>query len=160
MKRQLQTIDITKIKYSCRPGMLICMMMIFTSSLLLIGSDLYEHQTPLINSWPYFAGSIIFAFLILFLMNRGCYLDLKKGYKTIDRKTIQKKESKIDFEAGSGKSHMFQKMNSFNAYYLIIENTRYRVKEELFNTVEMGSSVSFELTAHRKHRLAITKSKS
>lgn len=95
------------------------------------------------------------AVLISFGMNRKYNADIRYGVKNQEKKTVQKKEHKTDYEAGSGKMHINQKMNTLDVYSLIIENTRYPVKKELFDKVEENSTVIFNIAPNSKYLLGI-----
>lgn len=96
---------------------------------------------------------------ILVLMNRSCYLDLKSDHKIVEKKKIQLKESKTVYEAGSGTLYIGQKMKPFQAYYLIIENTRYKVEQNFYDSIIEGEIIGFEMTSHRKHLIRMVKFK-
>ncbi len=69
--------------------------------------------------------------------------DIKNNVKNVVLKTVQRLEQKKDFEAGSGTLYIGQEMNSFQIYYVIVDNVRYRIDEHLFNSLEEGGKVAF-----------------
>lgn len=153
MKKDLSAKDIKKIKYSCRAAMVFAPFIIIISILFALGFSLHDGKSFIGYYGPYLLAIIFIASLIFYLINRSCYLDLKSGYKILEEKIIQKKEMKKDFEAGSGTQYFGQKMKSFNSYSFIIENTRYKVEKETFESFNEGDTIIFEITSHRKHLL-------
>lgn len=157
MKRNLSEKDKSIIKYSCRAGYLVSLIFVFMSFLFAFGHSLYENKEFNEFLGPILILILFLGFIILFLINRRSYIDLRSEYKNVEKREIQSKESKTDFEAGSGTLYIGQKMNSFQAYFLIIDNTRYKVEQDFYESVSEGEIIGFEFTSHRKHLLRMVK---
>lgn len=147
LKVALNEFDKKEIRYMMRAGIIIpilffpiaCavyVMIILNSS---EGFDKIEFIIPFIA---------LISVLLSLLINRKYRLDLKEGYKIARDVQIDRREEKKDFEAGSGTLYLGQKMNEFTAYYFIIENTRYRVEKELYESSYSGSMIYMFFTPH------------
>ena len=93
-------------------------------------------------------------------MNRKYYQDIQNNQKVAVLKTLQRKTSKRDFEAGSGNMTTLphnNPMNEFIRYDFIIDNTIYRVKKELFESCSDGDQVYFYIAPKSKFHLSIEK---
>ncbi|MFO7828945.1 MAG: hypothetical protein R6V23_10015 [Bacteroidales bacterium] len=108
---------------------------------------------------------VLLSFLILFLVNRKYWIDLSKGEKDILVKSITKKESKEDYEAGSsvgystnGKKHAYYSgMSSHMKYYIIVDNVRYRIDKEMWEQVNENDKIEFHIAPGSKELLLIKK---
>ena len=157
MKRNLSDLDKRIIKYSYRPGYLVSIIFVFMCFLFALGHSLYHDKEFNEFLGPAILLICFLGILILFLIIRPSYIDLKSDYKIVEKKKIQSKESKTDYEAGSATLYIGQKMNSFQAYSLIIDNTRSRVEPAFFDSVIEGEIIGFEFTSHKKHLLRMVK---
>lgn len=95
---------------------------------------------------------------INFKMNRKYRIDIRNNEKILIPKTIQRKESKTDYEAGSGHITPLphnNPMKGFTRFSLIIENTRFRVDKELFESCKDGDEVFFHVAPKSNFRLSI-----
>lgn len=161
LPRHLTQADIKKLRYQSRMGYIIPFMfwVISIALVLLFGSEqtgeVIASGTPLIVYAM--LGFGILAIFISFLMNRKYWADIRNNRKKYTIKTVQWKEAKKDYEAGSGSLYIGQKMNAFMAYYLIIDNTRYRVEKPFFDDIKKGDTVYFEYAPVSGFRLNILK---
>ena len=111
----------------------------------------------------FFILGFLFSFLIVWLVNRKCWIDLKNNEKEVVRKIITRKESKEDYAAGSSvgfsftgkKSRLYTGMKSYIEYSLIIENVRYKIEKELWEKVNEKEEVEFHYAPKSKELLEI-----
>ncbi|MCF8298434.1 MAG: hypothetical protein K9J13_12880 [Saprospiraceae bacterium] len=161
-KAALNQEDIKTLKYQCRAGIIVSLAILilgiacvwtikFSYSDYTLSNKLYSALTLLMF--------ILLAIIIGYLMTGKYLKDIRNGYKYLEIKRIESKESEIDFEAGSGTLYIGQKMNSFNSYSLIIERYRYRVEKELYEKCNEGDEVIFHIAPISKHRIKIEKLK-
>ncbi len=101
-------------------------------------------------------GIIIVSILLSYLMNNKYWKDIKNNEKIVEPKIIQNKESKKDYEAGSGTLYIEKEMNEFEAFSIIVENVRYRVDKGFFNNCEIGQKVYFNYGPKSKFLLGIS----
>lgn len=162
MKRNLTEQDRKKLKSSSRIGFVFGMF-IFLPSLAIW----FISNFGLIKHVPVFIPptGIVLSFLILGLVNRKYWSDLRKGEKDVLIKSVERKESKEDFEAGSsvgystnGKKHAFYSgMSSHMEYYIIVDNARYRIDKEMWEQVNENDKIEFHFAPRSKELLAIKK---
>ncbi|NPD47649.1 MULTISPECIES: hypothetical protein [unclassified Lentimicrobium] len=161
MKRQLSSKDIKDLKYQCRMGYIIPFFFFMIGSFLVLAIlDFFLLDTPLKNEFMALTLIAMFAISILinYQMNRKYLIDIRNNEKVLIPKTIQRKESKTDYEAGSGNRSTLphnNPMKSFIHYSLIIENTRFRVDKELFESCKDGDEVFFHMAPKSNFRLSI-----
>ncbi len=152
MRAELTEEDIKELKNSCKPGIVIPFLFFFIGSAIIF---MFEYQIEL-NPKTFFTvkelfiSSIIFYFficiLIGYLMIRKYVTDIRNGEKEIEVKIVMQKESKEDYEAGSGSTNSViytKEMNSFTNCSIIVDNTRYRVDEDFYKLVKVGDEVCF-----------------
>ncbi len=150
MKSKLSQEDIKKLNYQKRPGFVVSIA-IFILGLILTLIAFYENcelYTLLI-----FLVSIIISGIVAYLMIGKYQKDISNKEKILEVKTIQKKESITDYEAGSGTMYPGQKMKGFDSYSIIIANTRYRVDKDFYETCNAGDEVTFHIAPKSKQRL-------
>ena len=106
--------------------------------------------------------------IMVFLMNRKYNLDIKQKKVYIITSKVNSKYEEISHEPGSGAmyipilGHLFpklwdQKMKAIQVYYLNINNFRYEVNEELYNSVEEGDFVKMYYGKNSNYLLEIKK---
>ena len=81
--------------------------------------------------------------LMHFSMTRNFRADIKNKVKNVVLKPIQKLEVKTDFEAGSGTLYVGQEMNAHKVFYVIVDNVRHRIDEELYKALQSEEEVAF-----------------
>jgi hypothetical protein len=162
---QLTEKDIKGLRYQCRMGYVLPAMIFILSTFILgviyelnfntktVGLNL---EIGLLIAFV----SLILALLISFQMNKKYYSDIRNNIKVYEKKIIQKKTYKKDYEAGSGNMTSLphnNPMNEFIRYDLIIENTTYRVDKELFDKCSDEDEVLFFYAPKSKYLLSIEK---
>ena len=104
---------------------------------------------------------VVIVLLSIFIwnrINRKYRQDLEEDMKVVKKGKVQKKESYTSHETGSGSLHipvlgnlfpkLFSiKMRSKNRYYLIINNTRMRMSEEVYKSAKEGEELDLYYTA-------------
>lgn len=110
-------------------------------------------------SWPALSvmlASFLVAATAIFVaarMNRKYNRDLKEDKRVAKTGVVQLKEEAVDYEAGSGVLYIpilgdlfpklwGQKMSKLQKYNLIIDNHRFTVAKELFDSIEEGDEVT------------------
>lgn len=156
MKHLLTNKDIKDLKYQCRMGIILPFLLL-TILILVIFAIVYVKKIEFSNIIVLIsiASSVIISIFLNIFMNRKYISDIKNGEKNYEVKIIQSKEKTKDTEAGSATICIKQKMNEFYRYDLIIENTRYRVEKELFESCENGDEIVFFTAPKSKYLLQI-----
>ncbi|MBT3422825.1 MAG: hypothetical protein HOA61_07550 [Bacteroidetes bacterium] len=148
MREKLTEKDIKDLRYQCRMGYVIPSMVFIIGTF--ISSAIYEINlnsksnglnTEMILLFG--LGFIVLSFIIGYKMNHTYLADIRYNEKVIETKTIQKKESKRDYEAGSGTLYIGQEMKGFDSFSIVVENYRYRVDKNLFMYCNEGDEVLF-----------------
>ena len=156
MKQRLTEQDIKELRYQCRPGLVFPIMIIIIVPIFVLmilnGFDINYSKTDI--------GILIliivsFSILIGHLITRKYLSDIRNGIKEFEIKKIKRKESKLDYEAGSGTLYIGQDMKGFDSYSLIIDNYRYHVDKELFEDCKDGDEVIFFFGPLSRFRLSI-----
>jgi len=124
------------------------------------------------KSWLLFTsinfGLIGLSYLIAFSMNRKINKDLRAGIKVVRTEKVEKKMSKIDYEAGSGAlfipilGNLFpklwgHKMKEYSKYTLVIEGVGHDVEKELFDSVVEGDLIEIHNSKNSNIFLEFTK---
>lgn len=160
MQKGLTEVDIKILKYQCRMGYVLPFFLFVLGSFIgtaLISFLLSQINIELATNQVIYI-LVLFAMLSVFVnykMNGKYLADIRNGVKEQELKIVQKKELKIDYEAGSGTLYIGQKMKPFNSYSLIIENTRYKVEKDAFENCEENEPVVFNYAPLSKYRLEI-----
>jgi len=155
MRAELTKEDIKELKYSCRPGVIIPFLFFLLGSIFIV--TLENENLPYVKfaltTWQIITASLVLYLgiwvLIGYLMIRKYVSDIRNGEKEIEVKIVMQKESKVDYEAGSGLSGLSgtgytdQEMTPFTNCSIIVENTRYRVDEYFYKSVKVGDEVCF-----------------
>lgn len=148
MKRKLTPQDIKTLRYQCRKGYVLPVFFFIIAS---AGAYLF------LNKWVLSEGTVIasqqfimalisiaiVALLVSYFMIGKTVSDIRRKEKKVVEKTVQKKEQNTDFEAGSGTLYVGQKMNEYDTYSIIVDNTRYEVGPELYEKCREGGKVAF-----------------
>lgn len=158
MKESLTQNDIKELRYQCRMGYILPPMLfifgtIFTGGIYTLNFSSNELDYKILLSI-----SIVFAglaFFIAYNMNWKYISDIEHGRKEVVTKIIQRKESKRDYEAGSGTLYVGQEMKGFDSYSIVVENIRYRVDEKLFFDCLEGDEVLFNYGVKSRHLINI-----
>jgi hypothetical protein len=158
MNKPLTEKDIKEIKYQCRMGFILPGMLLIFSNFMLFVSilvRLVEIERSLIYLCAFTINLI--PLVLCYLMNWKYLVDLKNGEKVGELKTIQRKELKHDFEAGSGNVtlNISKEMNEFIRYDIIVENTRYQIDNEFSNNCNSGDEVVFYYAPKSKYLIEI-----
>lgn len=159
--RTLTDLDKKRLRYQTRPALVTSILFAIVISgvsltLFIISKENVTEEDKLFNIIS-ISSSIIISFFIAYFSSKKYLKDVRNGEKEIVLKPIQKKEHKIDYEAGSGKiSHVSaREMNAFDSYSIIIDNTRYRVDKEFYNDCNEGDEVEFHYALKSKFMLSM-----
>lgn len=160
MELKLTEKEVNELKYQCRMGYIIPSMIFIIGTVLsmLFLWKIVEGDIEIVLYVVF--GLFVISALISYIMNRKYYSDIKSNIKTSVVKVIQKKVDTKDFEAGSGNMTTLphnNPMNEFMRYDLIVENTKYRVDKELFESCSEGDEVLFLYAPKSKFLLGIEK---
>ncbi len=101
---------------------------------------------------------VLLSIIIWNRINRKFRLDLEEDTKVVKKGKVQKKESYTSYETGSGSLHIpilgdlfpklfSMKMRPKGRYYLIINNTRMRMSEEVYKSAKEGEELDLYYTA-------------
>jgi len=154
MKTKLTQEDIQKLNYQKRPAFLISgLIFILGVAISIMVNYENEEDYTLIMLFV----TIVISPSVAYLMMGKYQKDISNKEKILEVKTIQKKESITDYEAGSGKiTDVFAKdMKTFDNYSIIIDNTRFRVDKDFYEACNAGDEVSFHIAPKSKHRLTM-----
>jgi len=163
MKVELSQENIKDLKYQCRTGYIISILYFFLSKIIIASFYETNYNTEskdfdIITIVFIATLNLIISMFIAYIINRKYLADIKIKEAIIQYKIIQKKESKVDYEAGSGtlgNAFSEHKMNAFDSYSIIVENTRYRVDEELYLNCAESEKVKFIYAFFSKYLLSI-----
>jgi hypothetical protein len=157
MKYNLTEADTKELRYACRAGIILPVLITLISNLLLflvVYANKYSYTDTGIQLVV--IATIVIPLLIGYMMNRKLMADLKNGEKVAERKVVRMKEKNSDFEAGSGiVGKIGRPMNQFDRYDLIIDNRRVRVDKELYEKVEEGGEVDLFYARESRYLLQI-----
>ncbi len=149
VEMRLEKLDRNELRYSSRVAYIIAFFFTVLSTAI-AEVCLWVSFTDSKMQIPYAAHLIISicglmaGLLILYLINRKYWMDLRDGRKSIIVKVIQEKEKKVDYEAGSGRR--MGRMKAFKSHSIIVENIRYRIPEGLWIQLEEGGKVAKHTT--------------
>ncbi|WP_289053852.1 hypothetical protein [Carboxylicivirga marina] len=163
MRMKLSEQDIKDLKYQCRMGYIIPFFFFTIGSFAISGLVHFimtEIKEPQGDFHIYITIAVVFSLSILinYLMNGKYKKDIQNGEKILEQKTIERKVSMIDAEAGSatvGDIPHNRKMNTFIRYDLIIDNTKYRIDKNLFDMCNEGDKVYFHIAPISRFRIKI-----
>ncbi len=152
MREELTKDDIKELKNSCKPGVIVPLLFFIIGSSLIMFFEYFNLpyvELPYnITIWQLIIASLFLylgiCFMISYALIRKYVLDIKNGEKEIVIKTIMMKENRTDYEAGSGAvGHLGTEMASYKNYAIIVDNTRYNIDEDFYNSVNNGDEVCF-----------------
>jgi len=158
MKTKLTKEDIKKLNYQKRPGFVVSIA-IFILGLIMTLTAISVYENNELYTLLIFLVTIIISGIVAYLMIGKYQKDISNKEKILEVKTIQKKESITDYEAGSGSMYLGQKMNAFDKYSIIIENTRFDVDKDFYETCNAGDDVTFHIAPKSKHRIKMVLNK-
>lgn len=139
--------DIRTLKLQFRPGILFPLMLLVpgVAAVLLISHinpELFL-LTGVDFTWLLIILVIGLTALMHFNMTRNFRADIKNKVKNVFLKPIQKLEEKTDFEAGSGTHYVGQEMNAHKVFYVIVDNIRHRIDQDLFSVLQVEGQIAF-----------------
>ncbi len=157
----LEASDIKILKYQFRPGILFPLMLL-VPGVVVVGviSNMNPELLLLTGidfTWFLMVVVIGLAALMHFTMTRNYRADIKNKVKNVFLKPIQKLEEKRDFEAGSGTLYVGQEMNAFKTYYVIVDNVRHRIDEEVYKELDPNGEVAFHYAPVSNYLIKIDK---
>lgn len=160
MKQNLTEKERKILKYSTRTGYIFGA---FIFILIVLAYILTKIDILRITSDYLFLIGVLFCIMIVWLVNRKWWIDLRNNEKEVVTKRVNKKESKVEFAAGSSvgisttgkKSPLFLEQKSYVEYSLIIENVRYKVDKEVWEKVKEKDEVEFHYAPKSKYLLGI-----
>lgn len=162
MRQPLTEKDIKEIRYQSRIGYILPVLLLLISYAFLFGLLLAKQLLLEISTINIIAITIILiSFIISYLMNGKYLADIRNGEKEGELKTIQLKEKKKDFEAGSGcvttsrLLNITKDMKEFIRYDIVVENTRYQIDEEFYNNCHVGDEVVFYFAPKSRYLIEI-----
>ncbi len=135
------------------PTLLFIIGTILTGAIYIIyfGADEHDNEMLLVIT-SLFIGLALYTG---YRMNWKYISDIRFNEKEIETKIIQRKESKRDYEAGSGTLYIGQEMKGFNSYSIVVENIRYRIDEEMFSACTVGDEVLFNYAPKSRYLINI-----
>ncbi len=161
MRRQLTEKDRSDIINQCKMGISISLMVFMFVTI--IGVTIYEmafdSDSTALNSKMDISiavGVFFFAVLLQFLINNKYYSDLRNNEKVLDTKTLADKSKSIDPMTLKGVN--FSK-GYINRFEFIVDNIKFRVDKELYESCEEGDKLIFSYAPKSKYLLNIEKSK-
>ena len=160
MRKKLTERDIIDLRCQCRMGYVIPAMIFIIGTFIFTAIyELYfNSNSNSINTEVVLLivlGFILLSILIGYKMNHKYLSDIKNNEKVLETKVILKKESKRDYEAGSGTLYIGQKMKGFDSFSIIVDNYRYRVDKDLYINSNEGDEVVFSYAPVSRYLLSI-----
>ena len=160
MKRRLTKQDIKKLKYSTRTGYVFGLFVF----LPVIGFYIFSVVDQSENRYDsVLAVGLLISILIVWLVNRKYWIDLRNQEKDIVIKMVDKKETKEEFLGGSStgisvsgkKGHFYTGMRSRMEYSFIIDYVRHRVDKDVWDNVKENEEVEFHVAMKSQQLLSI-----
>ncbi len=144
--------NIKAIRNEKRAGYIFAAMLISFAALGNFGYFLSSAQIPIALIVGVDCGIVFTALLISHSLNKEYNMDLKDGSKIVTLEKIEKKETVVDYEAGSGTLHIpvlgdifpklwGQKMREIRKSSLVIKGKKHWVEKQLFDSVSEGDEV-------------------
>jgi hypothetical protein len=155
MKTGLTKEDIKELKYSCRFGLLIPLIVFLICGIVSIGISLNGNWSWIQNLILFIGPLFVLCTIVSFLIIRKQIADIVNGEKILILKKVIRKEYRLDFEPGSGL--LLSKMKPVDIWYLIIDNYRYPVDKKLFESLSEGDEVYLHLAPLSQELLNIEK---
>lgn len=147
MRSPLSANDIKELRYQCRMGYILPGMFFILGSTLFTAivfnmTEIFESENIEMTAMS-LVGFAVLSLALSYKMNWKYLFDIKNREKLIETKIIQKKESKRDYEAGSGTLYIGQEMNGYDSFSIVVENYRYRVDKDVFEHCTVGGEILF-----------------
>ncbi len=152
MKAKLTEEDIKNLKYELRSGLLFAL---FFAVFGIAGTIFYYAYGDINYAVYTFVGTLVFCVSIYYIINRNTLADISNKEKILEIKTIDKKNSRTDWEVGSGSNG--GKMKTFDLYHFFIEGIQYTVSKELYEECNSGEKTVFHIAPKSGHILKIEK---
>ena len=158
MRLQLNESDKQFINYQMRAGKMIAVLFfVFGGFYNIFYFAIPSFQISDIYIFTVDVVIVLLSILIWNRINRKFRLDLEEDMKVVKKGKVQRKDSYISYETGSGTLYipilgdlfpkLFSiKMRSKNRYYLIINNTRMRFDEITYKSVNEGDELDLYYT--------------
>jgi hypothetical protein len=162
MTLKFTDIDIKQLKYATRSGYVIGFVSIVPTSLIL-GTLMNNIGFGSISI--YISSGFLTGLFVMWIINRKFWTDLWNGQKDIISKKVQDKNSIVSYEAGSSVGYSFTGKRSahfldqkgHDIYNLIVDNYRYRVEKELYDSIDIGDEVELHYAQKSRFLLSIDK---
>lgn len=165
---KLSSEDIKELKYEKRFGFIFPAMIIALAVLLNTLYFLTVQEPNMICAILINSAVLLLSLLLNYKMNHKLNMDLREGIKIPKRAKVQDKENIISSEAGSGMLHIpilgdlfpklwGQKMRKTEGYFLILNNARYEVDQNLYEEVTVGDEVNIYYAENSNSQLGIEK---
>jgi len=159
MVEKLTKEDFQILKYQLRGGIVISALIFIIGITISIFVSLDIAKTVEFSKITVVFSAIIIMLLVsfsVFKMSNGKYLtDIKNREKVLKKFKIERKEAKLDTEAGSGNLSIDGNMKTFIRYDIIVKSTRYRVDQKFFEACTEGDEVLFHIAPKSDFRLYI-----
>jgi len=159
LTKKLTDLEIKELKLKCRMGYILPFFAftIGTFVFMAIIVTVFYSETEELGNMPIVVGAcgFVLSVLLSYKMNYKLYIDIRNKHKVQELKIIQMKESKKDWEAGSGTLYIGQEMNGFESMSIIVDNYRYRVDKEIYMNCEKGDEIYFNYGPKSKYMLGI-----
>ena len=164
MRKGLTEKDIKVLKYQCRMGYVIPAMIFIIGTIVSVAiyESLFNTESNALNIEILVilaSGFFALSFLISYKMNHKYLKDIRFNRKVVETKIIQKKESKSDYEAGSGTMYIGEEMKGYDSFSIIVENYRYRVDKDLFMSSKEGDEILFNYAPISRYLISIERKK-
>lgn len=167
--RSLVEKDILEIKEMTKIGYVIPIIVLFLATIISAYLFIKEPKSVDLNFLIFIDAFVLLScILISYQMNRKHYKDLKSGLKKIITAKVTDKQDRSSHEAGGGNLYIpilgdlfpklwGQKPKKIYWVYFIINQTRYQVNKELFDTIKPGEQVEMHYTLYGNTLLSIEK---
>jgi hypothetical protein len=148
------------LKQQLKPGVVIPMLLLFLGLIILLFLVVSDQiNTEYISESEFivlYISTLFFTTVILgYLISRKYLMDLRNGVKQIEIKRIEKKETIVSREAGSGTLYTGQPMKEVGVYAIIVDHTRFRIDKDRFDNCKENGQVEFHMGPISKHLIRI-----
>lgn len=165
---KLSSEDIKELKYEKRFGFIFPAMIIAFAVLLNTLYFLTQPEPNMVYVILINTAVVLLSLLLNYKMNHKLNMDLREGIKIPKRAKVQNKEHTTSSEAGSGMLYIpilgdlfpqlwGQKMRPKGYYSLIINNARYEVDKNIYESVSQGDQVDIYYAENSNSQLGIEK---
>jgi hypothetical protein len=152
--------DIKAIRYECRTGYILAIMLFLIGLLIVFvyKSNFFTDLKTLNKSELILIVFVLvlFSFLVSYAINWKYFFDIRNGVKRTETCLIQKKQSKADYEAGSGTLYIGQEMKERTRYNIFVNNIPIRVNKNFFINCNEGDAVYFNYAPRSGYLINIT----